>query len=143
MRVVARIERGDRIAIHYRLRDEAGNDLDSSEGEAPILLVAGSDEVIPGVSEAVLGMQLGERRVVEVPPEKAFGRRLEVERVVPRRLLPPEAGEGDAVSVSLEDAGATLWVQRLDGDRALLSSDHPLAGRSLTVEIVIAAVWGG
>jgi FKBP-type peptidyl-prolyl cis-trans isomerase 2 len=40
---------------------------------APVELVAGKQEIMPGLGEALVGMKAGEKRHVTLAPEKAFG----------------------------------------------------------------------
>ena len=60
------IQSGDKVAIHYRGTFQDGNEFDSSQGREPLEFTAGSDELIPGMSNAVIGMAVGEP-VVSLP----------------------------------------------------------------------------
>ena len=67
---MAQAKQGDRVQIHYTGRLADGNVFDSSRERDPLEFEAGSDELIRGVSMAVVGMQEGEQRTVTVPPEE-------------------------------------------------------------------------
>ena len=56
---MSQVSRGDMVRIHYTGRFEDGSVFDSSEGREPLEFVAGSEQVIEGVSEAVVGMEEG------------------------------------------------------------------------------------
>ncbi|HLC96341.1 MAG TPA: STT3 domain-containing protein [Candidatus Nanoarchaeia archaeon] len=50
----------------------SGTLLESVETE-PLRFTVGMEEVIPGFDQALLGMSAGDSKVVEIPPEKAYG----------------------------------------------------------------------
>lgn len=79
--------KGDTIAAHYTGRLlENNRKFDSSydRGE-PIEFKVGTGQVIPGWDEAFLSMKKGEKRVIIIPPELAYGAR------GAGRVIPPDA----------------------------------------------------
>lgn len=68
------IVRGDSVRVHYEGSLTNGQVFDSSydRGE-PFILKVGIDQVIPGWVESLLDMEVGETRVVIIPPELAYG----------------------------------------------------------------------
>jgi peptidylprolyl isomerase len=70
-------KKGTTISAHYTGRLlENGKKFDSSydRGE-PIRFKVGTGQVIPGWDEALLTMKMGEKRVLIIPPELAYGTR--------------------------------------------------------------------
>ena len=135
------VERGQRVQIAFTGRLLDGSEFYSSEAEGPLEFTAGSDEVMRGLADGVLGMQVGERRTVTVPTEDAFGARDEsLKTDVPRRSLPADAQIGDRVELQL-DAGdqAPAWIAELHDECAHLDGNHPLAGQTLvfTIELLV------
>lgn len=67
-------EEGDAVTVHYTGWLEDGTRFDSSynRGE-PLPLVVGSGQVIPGWDEGLVGMQMGGRRQLVIPPDLAYG----------------------------------------------------------------------
>ena len=50
----------------------------------PVVLIVGSDFIIKGLDEALKGMNVGENKKVDIPPEKGFGeRKAELVKTVP------------------------------------------------------------
>jgi peptidylprolyl isomerase len=132
---------GDRVQIHYTGRLEDGTIFDSSRERAPLEFTAGGDEIIPGVSQAVLGMQRGESKTVTVDAEDAYGQRLpDLEHRVSRNMLPEEARVGDLLHAKVEGETVVVWVMELGEDFAVLDLNHPLAGHNLTFDIELVAV---
>lgn len=69
-----RAQQGDQLKLHYTGYLSDGRVFDSSvyRGEA-FQTVAGSGSLIPGWEATLMRMQAGERRVVLIPPNLAFG----------------------------------------------------------------------
>ena len=65
-------ERGDTVVVSYAARSSDGEEVSRADAERPLSFVLGSGSLIRGFEEAVEGMRKGEKRVVEVPPEKGF-----------------------------------------------------------------------
>jgi peptidylprolyl isomerase len=132
------IKEGDQVQIHFTGRFEDGTVFDSSEGRGPLEFTAGGDEVIAGVSQAVIGMKPGDSKTVQIPPEQGFGERNpeQVQRV-DRGMLPEDVQVGTALQAQSEDGSRsfTVWVAELDEQSALLDANHPLSGRNLEFDI--------
>lgn len=135
------VKSGDLVKIHYVGRFEDGTVFDSSEGHEPIAFHAGSEEVIPGVSQAVIGMQPGEKKTVSVPPEQGFGiRRPDLEYEVDLSLLPPDVEVGDRLSADVGVDRITVWVKEIRESSAVLDANHPLAGKTLVFDLEVVDI---
>src|SRR5690606_41597851 len=67
------IEKGTRVTLHFSLKFEDGETVDSTFDKEPATLEIG-DENLPENFEAYLiGLKAGDHETFEVPPEKAFG----------------------------------------------------------------------
>jgi len=64
---------GDIVEADYTGRLENGTVFDTSIGSTPLKFTIGSQQVIPGFEEAVIGMEVGQSKMVTIPPEKAYG----------------------------------------------------------------------
>ncbi|MFM7106663.1 MAG: peptidylprolyl isomerase, partial [Flavobacteriales bacterium] len=62
-------------AIHYTLRNGAGEILDSSEGKQPLYYLHGHGNLIPGMEAGLLGKKEGETFKILVSPEDGYGLR--------------------------------------------------------------------
>ena len=70
-------QEGDLVIVDYigYLADGRVFDSSSSPGRKPLAIQIGKNTVIPGLEEAVLGMQQGGQRIVIVPPALGYGER--------------------------------------------------------------------
>nr|AGS52848.1 peptidyl-prolyl cis-trans isomerase [uncultured bacterium contig00011] len=79
--------RGKNVSVHYTGKLLSGNVFDDSRLRgSPIEFQAGAGRVIQGWDETVMDMRVGERRIVIIPPELAYG-----ERAVGNGLIPPNS----------------------------------------------------
>ena len=137
----ATVKKGDSVRIHFEGRLPDGTVFESSAGGEPLAFTAGSDEILAGVSEGVIGMSAGETKEVEVPPELGFGERHEeLQKVVDRGQLPDECDVGDQLSASIGERELIVWVRELNEDNAVLDANHPLAGVTVTFDITLVDV---
>jgi len=137
----ATVKKGDSVSIHFEGKLPDGTVFESSADGEPLAFTAGSEEVLVGVSEAVIGMSAGEQKDVELPPEVGFGERQEeLERTVERNQLPDECAVGDQLSASVGDRELVVWVREIDENSAVLDANHPLAGVTVTFSITLVEI---
>jgi peptidylprolyl isomerase len=75
---------GRTVSVNYRGMLISGKVFDGSDFHGgPIQFQAGTGKVIPGWDETVLDMRLGEKRLVVIPPELAYGERGAGNGVIP------------------------------------------------------------
>ncbi|MDR2304122.1 MAG: peptidylprolyl isomerase [Treponema sp.] len=69
-------QKGKNVSVNYKGMFLSGEVFDESAVRGgPIEFPAGTGRVIPGWDEAVLDMKIGEKRLVVIPPELAYGDR--------------------------------------------------------------------
>ena len=70
----SKAELGMRVQVHYTGKLDDGTVFDSSvpRGE-PFVFTLGQRQVIQGWEEGILGMQVGETRILTIPPALAYG----------------------------------------------------------------------
>lgn len=129
--------------VHYRLKNRAGEVIDTSEGGEPLTFVQGSAGVIRGVQEAVRGRGPGDCLEVTVPPEMAYGEHdPELVRKVPRSAF--EGVEDLQVGMKFQtNTGAEAQIVQvvgIDGKLVRVDANHPLAGFTLYFDLEIIQV---
>jgi FKBP-type peptidyl-prolyl cis-trans isomerase len=72
----AAVKNGKAVKIHYTAWLENGRKFDSSlDAGHPVIFVPGDARVIKGWEEGVLGMKVGGKRQLRIPPSLAYGPR--------------------------------------------------------------------
>ncbi|MCC6042313.1 MAG: peptidylprolyl isomerase [Candidatus Verstraetearchaeota archaeon] len=103
----------------------------------PALVILGEGWILKGVEEELYKMDVGESKVIEVPPDKAFGERdpskvkIVNARDLTKRGITPRVG----ARVELDDGVAI--IRRAEGGRVVLDYNHPLAGRTIVCEVKV------
>ena len=141
---MTQVKQGDTITMHYTGTLADGTTFDSSREREPLEFQVGSGQIIPGLDQALQGMETGETKKVEVPAAEAYGERVdEARQTVPRSAIPDniplEVGtrlqmqtpEGQVMPVS---------VAEVTDESVVLDANHPLAGQDLTFDVEIVDV---
>ncbi|RLI92366.1 MAG: peptidylprolyl isomerase [Candidatus Altiarchaeales archaeon] len=111
---------------------------DRTYGKLPIVIGAG--HVIKGLDEALSKMKKGEEKEIEIPPEKAFGKRdPNLVRLVPlsafkRNNINPIPG------MVVELDGKLARIQTVSGGRVRVDFNHELAGKTVIYKVKIEDV---
>lgn len=67
-------QNGDKVYVHYTGKLENGTKFDSSvDRGSPFSFVLGQGMVIKGWDEGLVGMKVGEKKVLTIAPEKGYG----------------------------------------------------------------------
>ena len=137
------ISAGKTVSITYTLTLNNGETIDSNIETEPLTFTQGSNQVIPGLENAVEGRKAGETFQVSVQPEDGYGVVSDEAFIeVPKEHLPPEAWEIGAQLTAVGPEGQELYgvVIELVEEIAKLDFNHPLAGEVLHFDITIVGV---
>jgi len=146
------IEKGDFILIDYVAKvKETGEVFDTTteevakkerlykEGEIyeSKLVVVGEGWMLKTLDESFPTFKLKKPASIEIPPEKAFGRRdPEKVRLVPFRRL-ASRGITPKMGMRIELDGKFATVRTMGSGRVQLDFNPPLAGKTLTYEVTV------
>jgi peptidylprolyl isomerase len=141
---VPRAKPGDRVKVHYTGRLEDGTVFDTSVNRPPLELIVGGGDVIPGFDRALVGLEPGAFVIENIPARLAFGeyKRALVMTVSRASITPHGALEvGKRLTIEL-GPGQSIQakVVAVQGQTVTLDTNHPLAGKDLTLEIQILDV---
>ena len=64
---------GDTAKVHYTARLENGTVVSTTKRRPPVEIEIGSGTPILGLEQGIIGMEIGEKRTITVPPEEGFG----------------------------------------------------------------------
>lgn len=126
-------------AIHYTLRDNEGNVLDSSEGQEPLYYIHGIGNLIPGMEEGLEGKSKGDKFQIKVAPEKGYGEKSdEMVQKVPRSAFgEQEIKPGMKFSTQ---HGEVITVTHVGLEEITVDANHPLAGVELNFDVEVMDV---
>jgi FKBP-type peptidyl-prolyl cis-trans isomerase SlyD len=131
------------VTIHYTLKNDAGEVLDSSADGEPLAYIHGSGNVIAGLEEALEGKAAGDRLAVAVPATKGYGEHdAGLVQQVPRRAFQTggDVKAGMRFTAQTEHGPRQVVVTRVTGDMVTVDGNHPLAGVALNFDVEITAV---
>lgn len=104
-------------------------------GSVPIII--GANQVILGMEEALKEMNVGEKKKIELIPNKAFGERnYEMVKLVPMSFF-KESNVEPIVGRLVNFNGVQGKILSIDGGRVKIDFNHPLAGKTIEYEIEI------
>jgi len=135
-----KIEPGIVVSFHYTLRNEEGNELETSRGSDPSIYLHGAKNVIPGLESAMTGRGVGDVFTASVPPEQGYGMRNpeRVQRVPVKHLLfKGKLEAGKVVQLNTSEGKRSVTVIKAGRHSADIDANHPLAGQALTFDIEI------
>src|SRR3712207_7159149 len=69
------VKSGDTVKVHYHGKLTDGTTFDSSQGRDPLEFEVGSGTVIAGFDKGVTGMQVGEKKTINIPVDEAYGQK--------------------------------------------------------------------
>ena len=131
------------VTMHYTLKNEAGEVLDTSAGREPLVYLHGVGGSIPGLEKELEGKQANDKLNAVIPPEEAYGsRRDDLLRVVSKEGFQGEEALVEGMRVQLEtDRGpAVAVVSGIEGESVTLDLNHPLADVTLHFEVEVLNV---
>ncbi len=137
------VEAGSTVGIEYTLTLEDGTKVDSNVGGEALRFEQGSGQIIPGLDKDLIGMKVGEAKQVKVTPDEGYGQvNPAAFTEVPVSELPEDARVPGMMLVAQDDQGRTqrLRVHKIEGDKATLDFNHPLAGKTLIFDVKILEV---
>ncbi|MDW4498691.1 peptidylprolyl isomerase [Sulfitobacter sp. D35] len=141
---MTQVKAGDTVAIHYTGTLQDGTTFDSSEGRDALEFVVGSGQIIPGLDEALPGMEVGDKKSVDVPCAEAYGPvNPEMRQSVPREGIPDNIPleVGTQLQMQTPDGQAMpVMVVEVDEATVTLDANHPLAGKDLSFDIELMKI---
>ena len=138
------VKRGDKVNVHYHGKLTDGSTFDSSAGREPLAFTAGSGQVIMGFDNAVIGMNIGEKKTVNIPVLEAYGERNDdMVMEYPITEFPADMAPEVGMELQMGDNAGNVFpvvITEINGDTVILDANHPLAGQDLVFEIEIMSI---
>jgi peptidylprolyl isomerase len=135
---------GDMVSVHYTGKLKDGTVFDTSEGKQPFQFKIGEQSVIPGFEKGVVGLEVGESKTVEVPPDEGYGPwRKELALDVNKSEFPPNITPEVGKQLQMEQKDGrkvNVMITNVESDMVTLDANHPLAGKTLVFDIELVSI---
>lgn len=132
------------VTIHYSLKNEAGEQLESSFNSEPLAYLHGHHNLIVGLEKELQEKEAGTKLSVSVPPEDAYGMPDDklIEKV-PSEMFGDEATLEVGMQFHAQSANGDPYVvsiTAIDGNMVEVDGNHPFAGQTLHFEVEVLEV---
>jgi peptidylprolyl isomerase len=140
-----KVKNGDSVKVHYIGTLNDGNEFDNSYKRGSTLdFQVGGGQMIKGFDDALVEMEIGQKKTINIKPEEAYGlRREDAITIVGKENFPPDfvAKEGEMVQGRTETGQPVnaLIIEVQEND-VILDMNHPLAGEELNFEIELVEI---
>ena len=141
------ISKGKVITFQYVLTAEDGEEVERSDRDEPRVYLHGYRNMLQGIEEAMVGKKEGDEVSVTLPPERGYGVRKNdsIQRVPIKHLLskPKRLRPGMSVKVNTKEGARDVVIVKVGKFNVDVDTNHPLAGKTVTFDIVIEGVREG
>jgi peptidylprolyl isomerase len=138
------VKAGDVVKVHYTGKLVNGEQFDSSVGREPLEFTVGAGQMIKGFDDAMPGMNLGEKKTINIAPEDAYGPRSE-EAIIefPKENVPADMVLEPGMPLTLANQAGQpvpVIVVEVKDDVIILDANHFLAGQELIFDIELVEI---
>ena len=138
-----RIGQNSTVTLHFALKFESGDVVDSNFDKAPATFTVGDSSLLPGFERKLFGLKTGDKRSFEIQPEEGFGTPNEQNvQVMPRNQFDSMELDYGVLVIFKDAAGAEMpgVVKEFNDKQVTVDFNHPLAGKVITFDVEIIKV---
>jgi peptidylprolyl isomerase len=132
-------KKGDTVRVHYTGKLEDGTVFDTSEDGASMEFKIGDGELLKAFEQGVVGMAIGETKVIRIPAEEAYGLKKDEMIFEYERSKAPanfDAEIGQQVQMYRADGQpVTMTVAGKSEKSFTMDCNHALAGKNLVFDV--------
>ena len=132
---------GDTVTIDYVLKRTDGEEVGNTQQAGPQDITIGSGQIFPQIEEALINMEVGDSKSVDIASDKAFGPRSEELVIdIPRANLPPEPAPQPGMALNAQSPDGqpmTLYILEVGDEAIKADGNHPLAGEDVTFDVTL------
>jgi len=138
------ISQGKVVSIHYTLKNNSGEVIDTSDGGEPLGYLHGAQNIIPGLEAALEGKTTGDELNVSVEPDKAYGERDDEKvQAVPKDMF-EDASQlvvgAEFFADGPDGEHVTVMIKEVNDDEVVVDGNHPLAGETLHFDVKVLEI---
>ncbi len=136
---------GDTVKVHYKGTLADGQLFDSSAGRDPLAFQLGSGQVIKGFDDGVAGMEIGDKKTINIPFGEAYGP-VNEELLInfDRSQIPSDIPLEEGITLNMHQEGngqvVPVVIKEVADEYVVLDANHPLAGKDLTFELELVGI---
>jgi len=130
------------VAIDYKLTVD-GEIADQSHPDHPLGFVSGMNRIIPGLDKALVGLEVGDKKSIDVNAADGYGEvQEELLQELPKKNFPEDLKiePGMQFSAQTPHGVMTFLVAKVTDDAIVADLNHPLAGKDLHFEVEVMEV---
>ncbi len=140
-----RAKRGNKVRVHYVGTFDSGQVFGSTMETDPLEFTVGEGKFIRCFEDAVVDMDVGQKKLLRVPSEEACGpRKEELVLQVDRTNLPPNIDPKEGLILNFRKPNGDVLIEatiaEVSKDSVALDINHPLAGKNLTFSIELIEI---
>ncbi|NND35812.1 MAG: peptidylprolyl isomerase [Gammaproteobacteria bacterium] len=129
------------VAVHYTLTNDQGDQLDSSAGREPLEYLHGGQGIIPGLEQELAGKEVGDKFVVVINPEDAYGEtNPELIGEVPKSQFPEGSDIQPGMQFQAQGPNGEvqlITIRDVEEETVTIDGNHPLAGQVLRFDVSV------
>ncbi len=130
------------VSFEFKVTNEQGEVIDSSEGIGAFPYIHGNGYLIPGLEDALEGKSTGDSFSISVPPALGYGER--DDNMI--QVIPKDGLEGVELEIGMKleakygDESRIVTVVGIDDTGITMDGNHALAGLTLSFDITIVEI---
>ena len=141
---MAQVKEGDVVKVHYTGKLTNGEQFDSSVGKEPLEFTVGAGQMIKGFDAAMPGMNVGEKKTINISPEDGYGEKSEDAIIeFPKENVPADMVLEPGMPLTLSNQAGQpvpVIVIEVKDDIVILDANHFLAGQELVFYIELVEI---
>ena len=138
-----RIGQGSTVTLHFSLKFDNGEVVDSNFEKDPATFTIGDGSLLPGFERVLFGLKGADKRTFEILPEQGFGTPNEQNvQVMPRSQFDSMELDYGVLVIFKDAAGGEMpgVVKAFNDQQVTIDFNHPLAGKVITFDVEIIQV---
>lgn len=141
---MAQVKEGDVVRVHYTGKLTNGEQFDSSVGREPLEFTVGAGMMIKGFDAAMPGMNVGEKKTINIAPADGYGEKSE-EAIIefPKENVPEDMKLEPGMTLTLSNQAGQpvpVTVVEINDNVIILDANHFLAGQELVFDIELMEI---
>jgi FKBP-type peptidyl-prolyl cis-trans isomerase 2 len=142
-----KVQQNDKVTITFVGKLENGAIFLTVTEEEPTIITIGNSDIPPTLERALIGMSVGEQKIVRIEPDEGYGpRRKDLLQTLNRNTfnakMIPQVGM--ILSLKVEKEGhehqVPATIVEINNDTLVVDYNHPLAGHNLIYNLTVLAI---